>query len=153
MRNALLLAGCIALTMITGGVSGYLTVNEIEGWYRALNKPSFNPPNYVFGPVWTLLYVLMGISLFLIVRSKPVNRKAVYIFFVQLVLNFSWSLVFFNLHNVMLALIDIVVLWIAIAATIVSFYRLNKAAGLLQVPYLLWVSFATALNCAILLLN
>lgn len=154
MKKVLTLIACIILTLSVGALSGYLTAKEIPGWYEGLQKPSFNPPNYLFGPVWTLLYILMGISLFLVIRSGTSGKgKPIIFFFVQLTLNFLWSLIFFNFHHVALALVDILLLWVFILLMISSFYKESRVAGLLQLPYLLWVSFATVLNAAILLLN
>ena len=154
MKKILLLAGCILLTLAVGGVSGYFTVAEIAGWYSTLHKPSFNPPNYVFGPVWTCLYLLMGISFYLVLTSHAAPRRQALVFFwVQLIFNFFWSLIFFNMHRVGLALVDIVLMWLAILGMIITFYKINKVAALMQLPYLAWVSFATCLNAAIWVLN
>jgi tryptophan-rich sensory protein len=154
MKKLITFIACILLTLSVGGLSGYLTSTQIPGWYAGLQKPSFNPPNYLFGPVWTLLYLLMGISLFIVIRSGISGKsKPIIIFATQLVLNFFWSIIFFNFHQVSLALVDILLLWLCIFIMIRSFYKINKAAGLMQIPYLLWVSFATALNTAILILN
>ena len=154
MKKTGLLAVCIAIPLLTGGISGWLTAHEIKGWYAALQKPFFNPPNYVFGPVWTALYLAMGVSLYRVVRhTSSYRQKAVTIFGIQLVLNFLWSIIFFKLHMVGLAAADIVLMWLAILAMIITFARMDKPAAWLQVPYLLWVSFATALNFAILHLN
>lgn len=154
MKKLITFIACILLTLSVGGLSGYLTSTQIPGWYAGLQKPSFNPPNYLFGPVWTLLYLLMGISLFIVIRSGISGKsKPIIIFATQLVLNFFWSIIFFNFHQVSLALVDILLLWLCIFIMIRSFYKINKAAGLIQIPYLLWVSFATALNTAILILN
>jgi tryptophan-rich sensory protein len=141
--------------MSIGGLSGYATMVEVTGWYTTLHKPSFNPPNTVFGPVWSLLYLLMGISLYLIWKQpKSSDRnKAVGVFFVQITLNFFWSIIFFNLHSIDFALVEIIAMWLAILAMIVIFYRVNKPAALLQIPYICWVSFATLLNAAIYYLN
>lgn len=154
MRRIITLIACIALPLIIGGISGFLTVSEISGWYTGLKKPSFNPPNYLFGPVWTVLYLLMGISLFLVLEAKVlIKGKALTFFFVQLTLNFFWSIIFFKEHQVAMALADIAALWLCILMMIVTFYRISRVAGLLQIPYLLWVSFATLLNASILYLN
>ncbi len=154
MRRIITLIACIALPLIIGGISGFLTVSEISGWYTGLKKPSFNPPNYLFGPVWTVLYLLMGISLFLVLEAKVISKgKALTFFFVQLTLNFFWSIIFFKAHQVAMALADIAALWLCILMMIVTFYRISRVAGLLQIPYLLWVSFATLLNASILYLN
>ena len=154
MKKVLTLLLCLLVTMGVGGLSGYLTSPEISGWYAGLDKPSFNPPNNVFGPVWTILYFLMGVSLYLIVISPSARKKfAIGIFVTQLILNFFWSIIFFNLHQIGLALIEIILLWMMILAMVIAFYKINRVAGLLQVPYLLWVSFATVLNAAIYQLN
>jgi tryptophan-rich sensory protein len=146
----------VALCLIAGAIGGLATYPAIAGWYAALNKPSFNPPNWVFGPVWTVLYVLMGIAAYFIYRAglkKPAVRGSLAIFGVQLGLNVLWSLLFFGLHSPLYGLLCIVVLWLAIAATIIKFYRISKAAGLLLVPYILWVSFASLLNYYVWILN
>ncbi len=155
MRRLISLTSCILLTMSVGGLSGYATLDGVTGWYTTLNKPSFNPPNYLFGPVWSLLYLLMGISLFLILRAKksPARSKSIAAFTVQLILNFFWSIIFFRFHAVGIALVEIVLMWLAILAMIVISYRVNKPASLLQIPYICWVSFATLLNAAIYYLN
>jgi tryptophan-rich sensory protein len=141
--------------MSIGGLSGFATIADVNGWYKTLNKPSFNPPNAIFGPVWSLLYLLMGISLFLIwQRPKTEERsRAIAIFFIQIILNFFWSIIFFNLHSVGWALVEIIAMWFSILAMILVFYRVNKPAALLQLPYICWVSFATLLNTSIYYLN
>ncbi len=146
---------CILIPLLVGGASGYFTSGSITTWYAALNKPSFNPPNYLFGPVWTLLYALMGVSLYFIWKS-PVGiarTKALSIFSLQIALNFFWSFIFFNFHELGWALVEIAILWIAILLMITSFHRINKTAAYLQIPYLMWVSFAAVLNAAIWKLN
>jgi len=154
MKKAAIFMGCVFLTLLTGGVSGYLTAPEIESWYAGLNKPVFNPPNYLFGPVWTLLYIMMGVSFFIILQTATNNKgRCITVFAVQLILNFLWSIIFFNFHDIFFALFDIALLWASILVMILVFYKENKIAALLQVPYLLWVTFATALNIAILFLN
>ena len=155
MKNLLRFTGCLLLPLLVGGVSGYFTVNAVHSWYPQLNKPFFNPPNYLFGPVWTMLYLLMGVSFYLVLKQPPsaARKKAVIVFVVQLVLNFCWSLIFFNFHLLSAALAEILVMWLMILWMIVSFYPISKAASLLQLPYLAWVSFASALNAAIVYLN
>ena len=155
MQNLIKLIGCLFLTLLTGGVSGWFTVRAISTWYATLHKPSFNPPNYLFGPVWTVLYILMGISFFLILQQPLTDqrRKATRIFIIQLALNFFWSIIFFNFHFIGAALIEILAMWVSIVLMIIYFYRISKLAALLQLPYLCWVSFATLLNAAILYLN
>lgn len=155
MKKIIQITSCILLTMSIGGLSGFATVAGVNGWYRTLNKPSFNPPNYLFGPVWSLLYLLMGISLYLIYKSEQstARTKALRAFAVQLILNFFWSIIFFRLHAVGIALLEIVLMWLAILAMIIISYRVNKPAALLQIPYICWVSFASVLNAAIYHLN
>ncbi len=153
--NIFKLISCLVLTVGLGGAGGYFTVNEIKSWFVTLNKPSFNPPNYLFGPVWSLLYFLMGISLYLIWQQPPSTQRkqAITIFLIQFALNVSWSFIFFKEHQILWALVDIIVLWLLILITIFSFAKLNKTAAWLLVPYISWVSFATLLNAAIWLLN
>jgi benzodiazapine receptor len=146
----------LLITLAIGGVASVVTIPQVQGWYTTLTKPGFNPPNQLFGPVWTVLYIMIATSAYLVWKRR--DNSALYkttksIYFVQLLLNFSWSIVFFGLHQVLIALIVIVLLWISIVATIYYFSRFSKTAGGLLVPYLLWVSFATALNLSIYLLN
>ncbi|MFC4232685.1 TspO/MBR family protein [Parasediminibacterium paludis] len=145
----------IALTVGLGAASGYVTVREIPTWYATLNKPSFNPPNYLFGPVWTILYILMGISVYLIWKlpPSPHRKKAINLYLLQFVLNLAWSIIFFNQHQIFLALIEIIVMWFGILLTIFAFSKFSKLAAWLLVPYISWVSFAIILNTAIWLLN
>lgn len=155
MKKYLKLAGCLLLTLSAGAISGLATSSGINDWFAALNKPFFNPPNYLFGPVWTVLYLLMGISLFLILQTpKNVGRKkAIAIFAVQLFLNFLWSFLFFKFQQIGLAFIEIILIWFSILAMILVFNKINQTAARLQIPYLLWVSFAGILNGAIWWLN
>ena len=143
----------LALPLLAGFVGSYFTVGSIPTWYATLNKPSFNPPNFIFGPVWTTLYILMGISLYLILSSKKKKDFALKMFFAQLILNVSWSLVFFGLHNLPLSLLNIVLLWLAIVWTIKEFLKISKISAYLLYPYILWVTFASFLNFSIYLLN
>lgn len=145
----------LAIPLAVGGLSGALTSDGIDEWYQYLEKPAFNPPNYLFGIVWPVLYALMGVSLFLIWVSPPHPRKRIaYVAFsVQLALNFFWSFIFFNFREPAWALAEIVVLWVCILWMIRTFYLIRKWAAVLQIPYLLWVTFATVLNAAIWLLN
>ena len=153
--DILSLAICIALPLIIGSISGLATSGNITTWYAALNKPVFNPPNWIFGPVWTGLYLLMGISLFLVWRSPSGDARnyAIAIFCIQIVLNFAWSFIFFQFRQTGWAFFEIILIWLSIIAMIVIFYRISKTAALIQVPYLLWVSFATILNGSIWRLN
>lgn len=132
-----------------------VTIPSITTWYTTLTKPFFTPPNAIFGPVWTLLYLLMAISL-AIVWNKPQKKqtkKALQLFFIQLTLNFLWSFVFFGMHQIFTGLIVIVLLWAAIFQTITYFFPIAKKAAYLLIPYILWVSFAAMLNLALAVLN
>jgi tryptophan-rich sensory protein len=145
----------ILLPMVIGGFSGFLTANSINDWYTTLQQPSFNPPNWVFGPVWTTLYLIMGISLYRI-WILPVSEErnfAIVVFFGQMILNFFWSLIFFRWHLIGTALAEIILMWVMIATMIHLFKKLDKVAGIMNVPYLLWVTFASALNAAYFVLN
>ncbi len=156
-KKILPLLGCILLPVLIGGFSGFITKNEVGagGWFESLIKPSFNPPNYLFGPVWTALYLLMGISLIMIWNSKShtERKNALVIFAVQLFLNFWWSILFFRFHLLQGALVDIFALWVCIVLMILVFKKINPLSAYLQLPYLLWVTFATVLNASILFLN
>ncbi|OGY11845.1 MAG: TspO protein [Candidatus Woykebacteria bacterium RIFCSPHIGHO2_01_FULL_43_29] len=132
------------------------TISAIRIWYVTLNKPVFAPPNWIFGPVWTLLYFLMGVAFYLIWKQgwkKKKVKTASMFFLAQLGLNFIWSPIFFGLRAPLLGLIVIVAMWALIVVTMKKFYPLSRLAFYLLVPYLLWVSFATILNAAIVLLN
>jgi tryptophan-rich sensory protein len=154
MKKGVKLFLCMMLPLLVGGVSGFFTASNIETWYITLIKPSFNPPNYLFGPVWTSLYILMGISFYLILMSEKAEKsKLIFIYFFQLVLNFLWSFIFFNFHAIGLAAIEIVILWCSILTMIIMFYKVNKWAAIINIPYLLWVSFASILNFSIYFLN
>jgi translocator protein len=146
----------LLVPLAVGGFAGWLTSPEITGWYAGLNKPSFNPPNYLFGPVWTALYAMMGIAFFLVWKAdadERLKKTAMVLFAVQLVLNFFWSLIFFNAHQVGWALVEIIVMWLFILLTIFAFGKISSLAAWLLVPYICWVSFATVLNAALWKLN
>lgn len=134
-----------------------VTFPSISTWYQTLNKPFFSPPNWIFAPVWTILFILMGISLFLVwdkkAKKKDIKQIAFQVFFLQLGLNFLWSLLFFYFHSPIAAFIDIIFLWLAIFLTIKHFRNISEAAAYLLVPYILWVSFAAILNLFIVILN
>lgn len=155
MKKWITFALCILLPLAVGYVSGRITTENVIIWYPTLEKPSFTPPNYLFGPVWTVLYLLMGISLYLIVRQPAsFNRtKALTFFSIQLLLNFWWSIFFFRFHLIGLALINIILLLAFLIFMIRSFFKVTNTAANLQWPYLAWVSFATALNMGIWVLN
>ncbi len=146
----------IALCEAVGLLTTPFTVAAIPEWYASLIKPSFSPPNWIFGPVWTLLYFLMGVSFFLVWQlgwKKKKVQTAVYYFGAQIALNFLWSIAFFGLRSPLLGLINIITLLLFIILTMRHFYPLSKPAFYLLVPYLLWVSFASLLNAAIVVLN
>ena len=145
----------LAICLGAGGLGAIATTPEIEGWYKTIAKPSWNPPDALFGPVWTTLYVLMAISAWLVWRPNGFRAAAVplTLFAVQLLLNLAWSWIFFGMHQPGWAFAEIVVLWLAILATTVSFFRRAKIAAWLLLPYLAWVSFASVLNHAIWQLN
>ena len=155
MNRIIRLLICIAFPLIIGGVSGFFTVQGVKDWYLTLAKPNFTPPNYLFGPVWTFLYAFMGVAFFRILeKGKSVQKiKAIRIYLWQLFFNFCWSFLFFSQHQIGLAFIDILILWVLILIMIFRFKKLDAFAGYSQIPYLLWVSFATALTAAIFILN
>ncbi len=152
MRQGLVLLGFIALCLAAGALGAAMTAPAIATWYPTIAKPSFNPPNWIFAPVWTTLYILMAVAAWLVWRRGNAGTPLA-LFGLQLVLNSAWSLLFFGLHRVDLALLDIVLMLAAIVATALSFRTRSTVAALLLVPYLAWVSFATVLNFAIWRLN
>ena len=178
-NNAVKLFTSIIICELAGVIGSIFTVPQITYWYKALSKPSFNPPSWIFGPVWTILFILMGISLYLVWSKKwhvknelrYKKKKAwnslsqkflsgtwqkvniVLIFATQLVLNVLWSFIFFGAHNPGVAFFELLMLWFAILFTIVNFYRISKAAAYLLIPYILWVSFAGILNYFLWMLN
>jgi tryptophan-rich sensory protein len=145
----------IILPLSIGAIAGIFTAQAIPEWYATLNQPSFNPPNWVFGPVWTTLYIIMGISFFLIwkLEAGKQRNQAIVIFLVQLLLNFGWSFFFFYFQMIGVALIEIVLLWSTIVLMLTRFYKLKPLAAYLNIPYLMWVTFATMLNAAYFFLN
>lgn len=155
MNRYLKLTLCIFIPLIIGAISGIATASSLNNWFLTLHKPSFNPPNYLFGPVWTTLYILMGISLYLILQSSKsrLRTNAIVIFCIQLFLNFWWSFIFFKFQLIGFAFIEIILIWLSIITMIYSFKKINKTAAYLQIPYLLWVSFASVLNASIWWLN
>ena len=156
IKETIKLLVLIIVCQLAGIIGSFFTMPAIPGWYQGLIKPSLNPPNWLFGPVWTLLYTLMAIALFLVLKNNWQEKRikqAVIIFSAQLLLNTSWSIVFFGLQNLSLAFINIIVLLFFIVWTIIVFYRISKPAGYLLLPYLFWVSFASYLNLSIWLLN
>ncbi|MBL7932478.1 MAG: tryptophan-rich sensory protein [Bacteroidia bacterium] len=155
MNKYLKLALCFLPPLVAGSFAGISTATNVNNWYSDLVKPVFNPPNYLFGPVWTILYVLMGISFFIIMKSpsSPQRTKATFIYWLQLILNFCWSFIFFKFHWIGFAFLEIVILWLCILTMIFRFEKLNKRAAYLQLPYLGWVLFASILNGSIWWLN
>ncbi len=149
------LASFLVLTLGVFGIGGAVTATNVGGWYQTLAKPAFNPPDWVFGPVWTVLFVLMALAAALVWRHGPVpgRRPAIAWFLAQLALNLAWTCLFFGLQQVGLALLCLILLWFAIAATLWQFGRNDRLAGWLLAPYLAWVSFAGILNLAIWRLN
>lgn len=144
---------CLLIPLAVGGLSALLTMGSMEV-YGNLNQPPLSPPGFLFPIVWTILFILMGISSYLIFVSDDRNKtKALIIYAVQLVFNFVWSLIFFNMQSYLFAFIWLVILWALIIAMIVSFWKISKPAALLQIPYLLWVTFAGYLNLGVYLLN
>lgn len=155
MSNTWKAVFCFVVVFLAASGGSVVTYDAIPTWYATLNKPPFNPPNWIFGPVWTVLYILMAISLYLVWSAKKskLQSKAIKVFLVQLFLNFLWSLVFFGGQNIGLALLTIILLWASILYSIILFYKINKTASYLLIPYILWVSFASFLNLSIFLLN
>ncbi len=145
----------IAICLGAAALGAIATTPEIEGWYRTIEKPSWNPPDWIFGPVWTTLFILMGAAAWLVWRPAGFAAAAMplTLFAVQLVLNIAWSWIFFGLHQPGLAFAEIVLLWLAIAATTATFFLSSQVAGWLMTPYLAWVSFAAVLNFAIWRMN
>ncbi len=145
----------LIIPLSVGAVAGMFTSQAVPTWYASLNRPSFSPPNWVFGPVWTSLYILLGISFFLIWKesSSPKRNLAIKIFAIQMLLNFAWSFIFFYFNMIGIALIEIILLWFSIVAMIYLFYKIKPLAAYLNIPYLLWVSFATILNVGYYFLN
>jgi translocator protein len=148
MKNVFALVIWIGLSFVPAVLGSRFLPGE---WYAGLAKPSWTPPGYLFGPVWTLLYTLMGVSAWLVWKQAGFAgaTPALTLFLVQLVLNGAWSWIFFGMHKPALAFFEIIVMWVLIFATLLAFWRVNQTAGLLLIPYLAWVSFATALNFAL----
>jgi benzodiazapine receptor len=146
---------CLLLPLMIGGFSGYLSASGVNDWYLTINKPSFNPPSWVFGPVWTTLYLVMGYSLYLVLKTEPSQTRTLVIslFAVQITLNFLWSLIFFRWHMMGLAFVEIVILWLCILLMAVKMHQISSLAAWLQVPYLLWVGFASVLSGSLWWLN
>jgi benzodiazapine receptor len=147
------LAGLVALCFAVAAIGGAVTATSVQTWYPELAKPAFTPPDWLFGPVWTTLYAMMGVGAWLSWRRVGLRHLALRLFFAQLALNLAWSLLFFGLHWIGVALVDILLLLVLIAATTYAFFVIDRRAALLFVPYLLWVGYASLLNGAIWLMN
>ena len=157
MSKYLRIIYCVAICLVVGYLSSITTQSSINTWYPTLIKPSFNPPNWLFAPVWTLLFIMMGIAAGMIwnqlENQRELVKKALLFFTVQLLLNALWSYLFFGLNNVLLALIEIILLWLVIYETFYIFKKIDKKAAYLFIPYLIWVGFAAVLNGSIYYLN
>lgn len=156
MKNWTKLLISVVLPLGVGAVAGLFTVSEINGWFQTIKKPWWQPPNWVFGPVWTLLYVLMGIAFYLVWKSSvPARQKRmpIILWLVQLLFNFFWSFIFFKKHQIDWALGEIGLLWVFILLTVLFFGRISKAAAWLMLPYVCWVTFAIVLTLTIYRLN
>jgi len=156
LNDAIAVVVFILISEAAGVVGAIFTTDAVATWYPTLTKPAFNPPNWLFGPVWAALYALMGVAAFLVWRhgwSAPGVKVALALFAAQLVLNSLWSIIFFGMHALLPAFIEIIILWLTILATIIAFWRVRLAAGALLLPYILWVSFASVLNFSLWRLN
>lgn len=156
MKNTIRLLTSIIVCQLAGAIGFFYSAPAISGWYKLINKPSFTPPNWVFGPVWIILYLLMGISAYLIWKKGLASKEArmgIFVFAFQLFLSVFWSVLFFGIGNFMAAFIEILSLWVAIIATIMTFSKISKISAILLSPYVLWVSFASILNFFIWRMN
>lgn len=155
-RDILKLVVAVLVCEGAGGIGSIATMRSVSTWYQTLQKPAFSPPSWLFGPVWTILYLLMGVAAWLVWRKglgDPTVRTALILFIIQLALNTAWSFIFFGARQPGLAFAELIVLWVAILLTMIWFLRVSTAAGLLLAPYILWVTFAGALNFEIWRLN
>ena len=149
-REALALTIALLVPLAAGGVGGVVTARSVSTWYRALDKPRWTPPGWLFGPAWTALYALMGTASWLVWRSRDERApQALRLYGLQLGLNTVWSLIFFGLRRLDLALVELAALWAAILATTVAFLRIKPVAGALMLPYQAWTTFAGALNASV----
>ena len=155
IKDILKLVTSMVLCQLAGFLGSLFTIPAIPTWYKTLKKPFFTPPNWIFSPVWISLFMLMGISLFMVWRRQdhPRFKTALIFFFAQLILNVLWSAAFFGLRSPLLGFVDIVLLWVAILLTIQNCFRISRVAGLLLLPYIVWVSFAVALTFSLWILN
>ena len=155
-NDYVLLGASVALTLVAAAVGGIITASPVQTWYQTIQRPPWNPPDWLFGPVWTILYLMMAVALWRVWRlgwGESGVRVAVVLFLIQLILNVLWSFVFFGLRQPGWGFLEIVVLWGFILATLITFYRLERLAGLLLIPYLAWVTFAGILNGVVWRLN
>jgi len=155
-KQFLYLVAAIGVCLLAGYIGSYYTTPAIPTWYDTLQKPDLTPPSWVFAPVWTLLYILMGISLYLIIDTglKTTEEKfGLILFLFQLAVNVGWSFFFFGLHSTFYGLLAIVLLWAVLLCTIIQVFRFSIPASILLIPYFVWVSFAMYLNYAILVIN
>jgi len=156
IANLISLAIAVTIPVAVGGLSGFITAQGVRDWYPTLIKPSFNPPAWVFGPVWTLLYLMMGIAAFMVWQrgwNQGAVKAALALFAFQLLLNGLWSVLFFGMRAPGLAFAEILLLWVSIGGTVVLFWRVDPVAGMLLLPYQAWVTFAAVLNASIWILN
>ena len=155
MNKIIKLLAAIIICEGVGFLGTIFTIPAIQGWYMTLQKAPFNPPPWVFGPVWTTLYFLMGVSVFLLLQKKLKKQRTFLLglFAFQLFLNFSWSVIFFGWHLPLPAMLELILLWITIALLIIDFWKFSKPAAILLIPYICWVSVASILNFYIVLLN
>lgn len=151
----LALGASIAICFAAAGIGSLFTNPEIGGWYARIAKPSWTPPNRVFGPVWSVLYLMMAVAAWLVWKERGFDGAAtpLALFGVQLLFNTLWSILFFGMHRIGFALADIILLWCAILATLLAFWRVSTVAGALMIPYLMWVTYAALLNYSIWRLN
>ena len=154
MRKISSLVVFVVVCYAAAAIGGLATAGSVSGWFQTLNRPSFQPPDWLFGPVWTVLYGLMSVAAWLVyLKTGRVRSTPMMLFVIQLALNVAWSIIFFGLHRPGLAVLDIIALLLAIIATTVAFWRVSVAAGVLMLPYLAWVLFASALNMSLWRLN
>lgn len=156
ISNPIKLIISLVICQLAGIIGSLFTMSKIPTWYMTISKPELAPPNWIFGPVWTTLFILMGIALYLVWKQGTIRKDvkiALYIFGTQLILNVLWSIIFFGLENPGSAFVEIISLWISILLSIIYFYKINKTAGYLLIPYIAWVSFASYLNFMIWWLN
>lgn len=155
LKNIIALVLFVTVPLAIGFLGGITTASNIPTWYAGLNKPFFNPPNWLFGPAWTFLYITMGIAAFLVWKSAPSSAKntALIFFGIQLLLNAIWTPIFFGAHMLLLAFFELVLLWVFILLTILKFSAVSLPAAWLLAPYILWVSFASVLNFSVWWLN